>query len=70
MKKIFSSMIISFSLVLSNVSNIFANGYGHVPVKTDFVLDFKTVSALIALVSFGIGATLIIEGKYFKSLSK
>jgi hypothetical protein len=70
MKNIFSFLVISFGILLSNVSIAFADGYGHTPVKTDFVLDIKTVSAIIALVSFGIGATLIIEGKYFKSISK
>lgn len=69
MKKLFSTLVISFSILLSNISMIFADGYGHIPVDTSFVLDSKTISALIALVLFGIGATLIVEGKYFKSIS-
>jgi hypothetical protein len=73
MKKLLSILVISVSILLSNTSMLMAKGipdpYGHVPVDTSFVLDFKTVSALVALVLFGIGASLIIEGKYFKSLS-
>lgn len=74
MKKIIPILVSSVSILLSNISMLMAKGtpdpYGHVPVDTGIALDFKTVSALIAVVLFGIGALLIIEGKYFKSLSK
>ncbi|MDD2577968.1 MAG: hypothetical protein PHP96_01090 [Candidatus Dojkabacteria bacterium] len=73
MKKYISILVLSVSILFANTSMLMAKGtpdpYGHVPVDTGFVLDSYTVSALIALVLFGIGALLIVAGKYFKSLS-
>jgi hypothetical protein len=69
MKKIFSLLVVSMGILLSNASIISADAYGHEPVPTDFVLDMKTVSAILALLFFTAGASLIVEGKYFKSAS-
>jgi hypothetical protein len=69
MKKIFSLTVVSMGILLSNVSIVSADAYGHDPVPTDFVLDVKTVSAILALLFFAVGASLIVEGKYFKSTS-
>lgn len=69
MKKIFSFLVVSLGILLSNVSMVSADAYGHVPVDTDFVLDIRTVSAILAVIFFAAGASLIVEGKYFKSTS-
>jgi hypothetical protein len=70
MRKIFSLIVVSLGILLSNTSTISADAYGHEPVPTDFVLDIKTISAILALLFFTVGASLIVEGKYFKSASK
>ena len=70
MKKAIKSLMISSGIILSSVSFALADGYGHTPVDTGFVLDSTTISALVALVLFGIGALFTIEGKYFRDSSK
>lgn len=69
MKKILSLIVVSMGILLSNGSTVSADAYGHVPVPTAFVLDIKTISAILALLLFTVGATLIVEGKYFRSSS-
>jgi hypothetical protein len=69
MKKILSLLVVSMGILLSNGSIAFADAYGHEPVPTSFVLDIKTVSAILALLLFAVGSSLIVEGKYFKSAS-
>jgi hypothetical protein len=70
MKKITKVLVLSLGIILSNISLALADGYGHTPVDTGFVLDSTTISALVALILFGIGALFIIEGKYFRDSSK
>ena len=70
MRKAIKSLAISLGIVLSNISFALADGYGHTPVDTGFVLDTETIIALVALVIFAFGALFIIEGKYFRDSSK
>ncbi len=70
MKKTFSVLATSLGLILLNTSATFADGYGHTPVDTSFVLDSKSVFAGVALIVFGIGIALMLEGKYFKNQAK
>lgn len=70
MKKLFFSLATSFGLILLNTSSILADGYGHIPVDTSFVIDSKSIFAGIALVAFGLGIGFMFEGKYLKSKSK
>ena len=70
MKKIITILSISLGFLLSNTSMLFADGYGHEPVDTAFVLDAKTTAAIVALVLFSAGAALIVGGKYIKGIAK
>ena len=70
MNKITKVLVLSLGIILSNISLALADGYGHTPVDTGFVLDSTTISALVALILFGISALFIIEGKYFRDSSK
>jgi len=70
MKKTFSILAASLGLILLNTSATFADGYGHVPVDTSFVLDSKSIFAGIALIIFALGIVLMLEGKYFKNQAK
>jgi transcriptional regulator of nitric oxide reductase len=70
MKKSFSVLATSLGLILLNTSATFADGYGHEPVDTSFVLDNKSIFAGIALIVFGLGIALMLEGKYLKNKAK
>lgn len=70
MKNIFSVLATSLGFILLNTSSILADGYGHKPVDTSFILDDKSIFAGIALIVFGLGIGLMLEGKYLKSKAK
>jgi len=70
MKKLFSVLATSLGFILLNTSSILADGYGHEPVDTSFVLDSKSIFAGIALIIFSLGIVLMLEGKYFKNKAK
>ncbi|MBI2356564.1 hypothetical protein HYV12_00690 [Candidatus Dojkabacteria bacterium] len=55
---------------MSNATSAFADGYGHVPVDTAFELDGKTISAILSIALFFIGAIFVVEGVFFKNASK
>ena len=70
MKKFFSTLTTSLGFILLSTSSVLADGYGHTPVDTSFVLDGKSVLAGIALILFGLGIVLMLEGKFFKNKAK
>ncbi len=70
MKKFFSILTTSLGFIILSTDNVLADGYGHTPVDTSFVLDSKSILAGIALILFGLGIVLMLEGKFFKNKAK
>jgi len=70
MKNTFSVLATSLGFILLNTSSILADGYGHIPVDTSFILDNKSIFAGVALIVFGLGIGLMLEGRYLKSKTK
>ena len=70
MRNIFSVLATSLGFILLNTSSILADGYGHKPVDTSFILDDKSIFAGVALIVFGLGIGLMLEGRYLKSKTK